>query len=211
VGFVTRAEIDKLFERLARHVNATKRHSGEGAAWQLTLPNGEIHTYGMFGVRTHAEAMDSAENLIMWIWASKDYLKKRANYVGKESRSIEEFVNQNFFLSVCADLANRLKHGGLDKSRGKGPRSGMNPKLGEVSFTFPQTAIGSLVFSYNYTGVNVSDPEKVEVKLPILAENGDHIGDAFDFAYQAIQALEHLRKKVDAAVQHPDTEAGAKR
>ena len=83
MGFVTRAEIDKLFEPVARHVNATKRHSGEGAGWQCTLPNREVHTYGMVAVRTHAEAMDSAENLIMWIWASKDYIKKHANYEGK--------------------------------------------------------------------------------------------------------------------------------
>jgi hypothetical protein len=200
VAFLTKAEIDNLFERLARHVNATKRHSGEGIAWQCTLPNGEVHAYGMVGVRTHAEAMDSAENLIMWIWASKDYLKKRAINVGEKSPNIEELVNKNIFLSVCADLANGLKHGGLDKSRGKGPRSGMNPKLGEVSFTVPQAAISSLVLSDHYAGVNVSDPDKVEVKLPILAENGDHIGDAFDFAYQAIKALEQLRNEIEAAV-----------
>ena len=197
--FVTKAEIDKLFERLARHVNATKHHSGEGSVWQCTLQNGEVHTYAMVGVRTHAEAMDSAENLIKWIWDSKDYLKKRAEYVGKEASNIEEFINQNIVLSVCADLANGLKHGGLDESKGKGPRSGMNPKLGDVSFTFPQAAIGRLVFSDHYAAVVVSDPGKVEVKLPILAENGDHIGDAFDFAYQAIQALEQLRNEVEAA------------
>ena len=195
---MTRAEIDKLFERLARHAKATKRHGGEGSAWQCTLPNGEVHTYGMVGVRTHAEAMDSAENLIKWIWDSKDYLKKRAESVGKKGARIEEYVNQNIFLSVCADLANGLKQGGLDKSRK--PRSQMSPRLGEVSFTFPQAAIGSLVFGDHHVAVNVSDPDKVEVKLPILAENGDLIGDAFDFAYQAIQALEKLRNEVEAAV-----------
>lgn len=178
---MTRTEIDKLFERLARHAKATKSHSGEGSAWQCTLPNGEVHTYGMVGVRRHAEAMDSAENLIKWIWDSKDYLKKRAESVGKEGARIEGHVNQNIFLSVCADLANGLKHGGLDKSRK--PRSQMSPRLGEISFTFPQAAIGSLVFGDHHVAVNVSDPDRVEVKLPILAENSDLIGDAFDFAY----------------------------
>ena len=195
---MTRAEIDKLFDRLARHAKATKRHGSEGTAWQCKLPNGEVHTYCMVGVRTHAEAMDSAENLIKWIWDSKDYLKKRAESVGKEGARIEEYVNQNIFLSVCADLANGLKHGGLDKSRK--PRSQMSPRLGEVSFTFPQAAIGSLVFGDHHVAVNVSDPDKVEVKLPILAENGDLIGDAFDFAYQAILGLEKLRNEVEAAV-----------
>jgi hypothetical protein len=195
---MTRAEIDKLFERLARHAKATKRHGGEGSAWQCTLPNGEVHTYGMVGVRTHAEAMDSAENLIKWIWDSKDYLKKRAEAVGKKGSTIEEYVNQNIYLAVCADLANGLKHGGLDKTRK--PRSPMCPKLGEVSFTFPQAAIGSLVFGDHHVAINVSDPEKVEVKLPIIAENGDLVGDAFDFAYQAIEALEKLRNEVETEV-----------
>jgi hypothetical protein len=137
-----RSEIDKLFERLARHVKVTKRHGGEGSVWQCTLPNGEFHTFGMVGARTHAEAMDSAENLIKWIWDSKDYFKKRAESVGKKGARIEEYVNQDFFLSVCAYLANGLKHGGLDKSRKS--KSQMSPRLGEVSFTFPQAAIESL-------------------------------------------------------------------
>jgi hypothetical protein len=152
----------------------------------------------MVGVRTHAEAMDSAENLIKWIWDSKDYLKKRADIVGINGARIGEYVNQNTFLSVCADLANGLKHGGLDKSRK--PRSQMSPRLGEVSFIVPQAAIGSLVFGDHHVAVNVSDPDKVEVRLPILAENGDPIGDAFDFAYQAIEALEKFRNEVEAAV-----------
>jgi hypothetical protein len=195
---MTRTEIDNLFERLARHAKATKRNAGEGSAWQCRLSNGETHTYAMVGVRTHAEAMDSAENLIKWIWDSKDYLKKRAESLGKNGEDIEKFVNHCKYLSVCADLANGLKHGGLDKNRKS--RSKSRPRFGAISFTVPQAAVGSLVFGDYNVAINVSHPDMVEVKLPILAESGELIGDAFDFAYQAIQALEDLRNQVQAAV-----------
>lgn len=192
---MTGAEVDKLFERLARHAKATKRQAGEGSAWQCTLSSGEVHIYVMAGVRTHADAMDSAENLIKWIWDSKDYLKKRAETVGRKGVEVEKFINQNIYLTVCADLANGLKHGGLDKSRK--PRSQRSPRLGEISFTVPQAAIGSLVFTDHHCEVSVSDPEKVGIKLPIFDENGEGIGDAFEFAYLAIQELEKLRKEVE--------------
>jgi hypothetical protein len=131
----------------------------DGDLPRFNMPYGEVHTSGMVGVRTHAEGMDSAENFIKWIWDSKDYLKKRAESVGKKGARIEEYVNQNFFLSVCADLANGLKRGGLDKSRKS--RSQMSPRLGQVSFTFPQAAIESLVFGDHHVAVNVSNPDKV--------------------------------------------------
>lgn len=141
--------------------------------------------------------MDSAENLIKWIWVSKDYLKKRAETVGKKGVKVEEFINQNPHLTACADFANVLKHGGLDKSRK--PRSGRIPRLGKILFTAPQAAIGSLTFGDHHCAVNVSGPEDVEVKLPILDENGDRIGDAFEFAYQANQALDKLRNELEVA------------
>ncbi|ABD81603.1 hypothetical protein [Saccharophagus degradans] len=49
--------------------------------------------------------------LITSLWNEKDWMKKRYPGRGKE---IEEFINQSKHLKVIADLANSIKHGGLD-------------------------------------------------------------------------------------------------
>ena len=88
---MTGAEIDSLFERLGRLVSATRQNAGDGTAWDYTFPNGETHRYVIRGLRSHAEAKDSALNLVIWVWSAKDYLKKRAETLGQNAREIESF------------------------------------------------------------------------------------------------------------------------
>src|SRR5262245_31680928 len=86
---MTEANITELFERLARLMAATKQHAGNGTAWNCILPNGETHRYIIRGVRSHADAEDSAFNLFIWIWNARDYLKQRAEVNGKNPSIIE--------------------------------------------------------------------------------------------------------------------------
>ncbi len=192
---MTGAEIEELFERLGRLVSATKEHRGDGAAWNYTFPNGETHRYVIRGLKSHAAAEDSAFNLLIWIWNAKDYLKKRGALLGIDGRMVEEAVNDDADLAVCADLANLLKHGGLDRRS----RSGLNPRLGKVSFRAPQTALASLTFRSFEVAIDISDPSQVEFRLPVLDETGEEIGDAFRYATSAIQSLEYLRDEIEGA------------
>jgi hypothetical protein len=50
--------------------------------------------------------------LIIYLWNEKDWMIKRYPTKKKE---IEEYVNNSKYIKVVADLANSLKHGGLDK------------------------------------------------------------------------------------------------
>lgn len=54
--------------------------------------------------------------LIIYLWNEKDWVKKR--YPSKD-KEVELYVNNSQYIKVIADLANSLKHGGLDKK----PRS----------------------------------------------------------------------------------------
>lgn len=51
------------------------------------------------------------------MWNEKDWLKKE--YPGR-SKDIEEYVNDSIHIKVVADLANSLKHRGLDKKSRSG-------------------------------------------------------------------------------------------
>ena len=56
------------------------------------------------------------KSLVIYLWSEKDWLKKRFPSRGKD---IEEYINNSKYIKIVADLANGIKHGGLDKK----PRS----------------------------------------------------------------------------------------
>ena len=165
------AEIDELFMRLGRLVSASKNKAGEGTEWNYTFPNGETHRYVIRGLKSHAEAEDSVFTLLIWIWNAKDYLKKRAVVLRTSGREVEKAVSDDDNLAICGDLANRLKHGGLDRPS----RSGFNPRLGKVSFEAPQTVIGSLTFKAFEVEIGIDDPSQVTFRLPVLNDQDEEI------------------------------------
>lgn len=189
---MTGMRIADLFERLSRLVAATKQNAGNGTSWQFTFPNRETHTYSIRGLKSYAEAEDSIGNLLIWIWSAKDYLKQRALALGGDGQLVEKFVDADSTLPICADLANRLKHGGLNRSR-----SGLYPILGKVSFNAPQAAIGKLVFGALEVEVQIADPSQVEFFFPVFDDKGNVIGDASEYAEKSVAALEILRDKIE--------------
>ena len=186
------SKIAELFERLGRLVAATKHKSGTGTAWEYTFPNGETHRYVINSIKSHAEAEDDATNLLIWIWNAKDWLKEWAKTNGKNPQVVEDAINADQHLPICGDLANRLKHGKLRKSR-----SGAFPMLGRICFSMPQQAVSSLTYYAFEVEINVADPTLVEVQLPIVNQDGDPIGDAFDYAERSVLALEQLQKQLE--------------
>lgn len=62
---MTGAAITQPFERLGRLTAATRQKAGDGTAWDYTFPDGETHRYVIRGLKSHAEAEDSAFNLLV--------------------------------------------------------------------------------------------------------------------------------------------------
>lgn len=192
---MTGAQITELFERLGRLVAATKEKAGEGSAWDYTFPDGETHRYVIRGLKSHAEAEDSAFNLVLWVWNAKDHLKRRAEASGSDAQIVEDVVNTDPALAICADLANRLKHGELKRSR-----SGLYPRFGVVSFEAPQAAIASLTFRAFEVEVEIADPNLVEFSLPVIDQTGAQVGDAFQYAATGLASLERFKVQIEKAV-----------
>lgn len=95
-------------------------------------------------------------------------------------------------MSVCGDLANGLKHGNLKKSR-----SAIYPRFGKIRFIIKQNAIKSLTIRAFEVEVDVSQPNNVIFEMPILDKNNNQVGEAFDYALQAIAGLEKLRDQIE--------------
>ncbi|MDO8141862.1 MAG: hypothetical protein Q6358_10225, partial [Candidatus Brocadiales bacterium] len=134
-------------------------------------------------------------NLLIWIWNAKDYLKRLAEFKGKNAQIVEEAVSADLAFAVCGDLANRLKHGELTRSR-----SARFPQFGVMSFEAPQAALGSLTFRSFEVEMDIANPALVEFNLPVVANTGEQIGDAFEYAERGVAALERLRAAIEKAV-----------
>lgn len=102
--------------------------------------------------------------MFIWLWSLKDYVKKYAVKNGMHKKWIDEKVNSDQDLCICADIANSLKHGGLDHD----PRSGEFPQLGVLKYQMPQKAIESILVGANAQHVKVTHPELVKLEMPVL-------------------------------------------
>lgn len=189
---MTSEEIEGLFKRLARLVDASQVKAGNGTEWDYTFPNGETYRYIINNICSHNEVEDSVCNLLIWIWNAKDYLKLRAEAKWQSAKFIEEFINSDPSLPICGDLANRLKHGETNKSR-----SGKFPRLGSVCFSAPQSAISRLTFRAFEVAIDIGDPDGVDFRIPVLDKDENEVGDVFRFIASAIASLERLRAEVE--------------
>lgn len=191
---MTSEEIQWCFKRLARLVKATQQKSGDGTTWDFTFPNGETHRYIFRNIKSFEQVKDNVIDLLIWLWSAKDWLRKRAATKGRNHNFVERVVNNDPHLRLCADLANGLKHGGLEHSR-----TDKFPRLGEVRFTAPQSVFRSITFRAFEVDMDINDPRGVEFQMPIIDKAGNEIGDAFEYAAAAIRRLETLRDEIELA------------
>jgi len=59
--------------------------------------------------------------MMTWWWNGKDYLKKRAKAVGQSPQMIEDMVNNDRALAICADLANARSTAGSTRRTSRTP------------------------------------------------------------------------------------------
>lgn len=186
--------LESINEILARSNRIMKRlglKEGHGAAWSVKLDNGEIHKYVLGGVKPPEEFKDDIENNFVWLWSLKDRVKSFTKSKGISKEWIEKEINADQKLCICADIANRSKHGELDKKS----RSGKYPKLGNVKYEIPQQAISSITVRGYEVVTDISDFKSITLEMPVLSENNECLGDAFEYLDYAIKWWENLIEK----------------
>ena len=185
---MTAEEFKKLFDRIKRIQEELSQKSGTGIDWDYTFPDGETHSYRIINVKKPEKIEDDVTHLFLWVWSAKDYIKERVRQKGGNENDIENIVNSDRDLSICADVANYLKHSVLKKR----PRSGHYCSLGSVKYEIPQSSIKALKIGYRYVETDVSNPSEITFKMAIEDKHGNVIGDAFDCLEKAISKWENV-------------------
>lgn len=188
--------LENLFGRTRRLRKRLGVNEGSGTSWSATLENGETHRYSINGVKVQEEVQDDIESLFVWLWSLKDHVKKFLKENGKSSKWVESEISSDPYLSICGDIANSAKHGRLDR----GSRSGKYPKLGELTYHIPQTALASITFGAFDVGVSVSKPNHISLEMPVLDRDDRYLGDAFKYLDHALKSWEKIIAKAEKAV-----------
>lgn len=168
---------------------------GVGSTWSAKTLDGATHKYVLNGVKSFDELTDEIETMFVWVWSFKDYLKAHARNLGKSDRWVEAEASADRALSVCADVANRLKHGELRNSR-----SMRNPRLGTLTYSVPKEALGQLTVRAFEVEVDVSKADLVSFEMPVIDCQERVIGDAFKFLESGVARWENLLQRIESAV-----------
>ncbi len=151
------------------------------------------------------ENLDDVHSLLFSIYAMKDNLKKLFVVKGLDPSLVESAVSGSPELSICIDLHNSFKHGGLDRK----PRSGTTPSIKEPSFRFSVPRPGqdgpvtmpiyreSQGEGLKFVGLSSTDPGSVEKRFEVVDSGGKRLGDFFDIAAVGIGGWESMLKGID--------------
>jgi len=188
------SEIDRLFERIRRISKEIEQKCGPGFQRNALFSDGMNVTYKVTNLKVPEQLEDDVINLCIWVWSLKDYLKALAVSCGKTAQLVQTIVNSDPYLPICADLANKLKHGTLKKSR-----SGQFPEMDRLECTLPHTALNSLTFKETEVEFDVATPSSVEITVPVYDETGKLQGDALKILEQGIASWEKLFANLQVA------------
>ena len=187
---MTYLEVEKVLERVFRLSEMAKNAKGAGVSWSCVFPDGEKTTYILNEIKALEELEDQIFNAFIWFWNFKDYLKALLKKQGENPKRIEKLVDDDQKLAVCADIANRLKHGSLDRSR-----SGKYPALEGLGYIFPQSTLKKLTFRGPEIELDFQNHEEIEIKMSVVDSSKRVLGHSLDYLAYAIGVWE---KEFDA-------------
>jgi hypothetical protein len=191
---VNAEELNRILARLKRLECRLADKDGIGMAWSASVSDGSSHKYIIKGVKDLDRIGDDVETMFIWLWSFKDYLKEYARSLDKSDKWVEAEASADPCLSVCADIANRVKHGNLRESR-----SGKWAQLGKLTYSVPQEAMGQITFRVFEVELDISNANLVTFAMPVLDANGRTIGDAFKFLERGVLRCEELLSEIERA------------
>ena len=190
------SDIENIFERALRIRKRLHIKDGEGMSWSYRIENNEIHKIILNGIKSPEQFEDDIESTFIWLWSLKDYVKKYSIDNGFTKKWLEAKIDSDFHLAVCADIANTLKHGGLNREG----RSKRKPVLQSLKYDVPQAAISKITVRPFEVETDIKKPGLVSLTMDVLDKDGKRLGDAFKFLDYGIKAWDGIINEVEKSV-----------
>ncbi len=190
---MTLSEVNELLKKIKRIQTRLNSLDGEGFEWNLVHEDHGYQSFSLSGIKTPEDLQDEIENGLIWLWSLKDYVKKYSKSLGKGSSWVEKQIDNSTNLCLCADIANSLKHGGIDRKS----RSGKKPVLSHIRYEVPQNAIDSLSLDAHHVAMNIAEPSELKVSMDIIDEDKAKLGNAFLLIQGCLLEWEKLIEKAN--------------
>lgn len=187
----------RLLARINRLLGQIQIRDGSDFIHPAKYITGEIGTFTIRGLKSYEEYDDEISELAVWIWSLKDHLKELAGEKGIAKKKLEEVVNNDKNLQICADLANTEKHGKLKESR-----SGLYAQYGGFSITLMEKGICNIntMLLLGEKGENIIiepvDHNKIQIYFEITDKDGNLLGEAFEILNKALEKWEEIYDKI---------------
>jgi hypothetical protein len=192
--------MDDIHQRIRRLYAAI----GENVETDMNqLPARIVQTEKIIGVIQDFRGHDSTEqlantlhNLIALVASLEYHLRRWAHHNGHDPDVVSKAFQNSQPLQVVHDLWNVEKHGALQSGR---DRSGLAPKLGEVhrvlQLRTQPKAGSSVIMTMGRSGAPVirgDGSASAVVTADVYDSNGNCIGEAHEFLFQAVDSCETL-------------------
>ena len=168
---MSKAEISDVKARYSRLI--ARLYDSSGGSYIETIGPNDNYTATFIGIEEPGEISADMTSAFVWCWSLKDYLKKELNTRGVSSVEFEQKINEFHALTLCSDVANRLKHGSLRKSR-----SGHFARLENEGTSFSQNEVESIVRSESGYTFNLKKDANIQLTANIVDQKGDILMDA---------------------------------
>jgi hypothetical protein len=180
-----RPDLFELANRIDRFAEKIKRKEGEGFTQQHLHEDGSRTRYITKNIKSPEDYEDDMLHLATSLWSLKDYLKCEFRERGQDVLVIEQFIDRNQALKLCADIANRYKHRNLERSR-----SGLFPYWTRAKFTADGRNVRITFQGENDVISEIIDPQKGVYEMTLFDKDGNKLGELQDILTEAIKDWE---------------------
>jgi hypothetical protein len=176
--------LEEIWQRIQRALNTIETKSGLSFN-QAYVVNDISTSLKVTGIKSPEQLEDELLNIFIWLWSIKDYLKAAYKKLGLNSQVIEKLVDSKFNLQLISDIANRSKHGDLEKSRSK-----RYAVLTNVCIDVPSKAVSKITVEANTISLNINSAQETKFRARIEDMHGRDICDAFEVVSSGLEIWE---------------------
>ncbi len=142
--------------------------------------------YIIKNVKSPEDYEDNVLSVVKEIWALKDYIGKALKKIGGREKEVETFVNKNYELTLCADMANASKHDGFDRKKRSSGFGRPFLRCSRARMITGKNPNMEIMFEANRVTQTFKNPDEVHYSIDVLDESGSIIGDAEEIMAKAV-------------------------
>ena len=187
-------DLQSRFDRVKRAVDAVIEHDRQAVrAKPFVTANGKRAgiLVDFWGDRSPDEVEDNIDWIVYNVWHLADHIRRTLKQIGKNPKLVDDTIENCRALKICADLAERDKHG---PERKGGHWTGESLRYGHTQPSLKLTD-GVVTMESNPNGSispTVSKDNPVVYSREIVNAAGDAVGDAVEIADDAMTCWESL-------------------